>query len=381
MSKSHPVPASLPTNHSTPTLFGALLKEHREAARLTQQELAERAQVSTHSISNLERGAPHAPRRDLVSLLAAALHLSPQEEARFVDAAQKLRRPRGARGWRVSPDHPALARPATSLPAMSRAQETTDAGLLPPPAQRLIGRAALLHDLKQQMLASDHPALWALHGLPGVGKTALALALAHDPEVRQRFPDGVLWAGLGTQPNLAAILGAWAEALGIQSASLAKLPSLQAQTQAIQRALGQQQVLLVLDDAWDIEAALILKVGGPRCAHLVTTRLPNVALRLVDEGAQVVRVQELGEADGLALLARLAPEAVQLEPEEARALVRAVDGLPLALKLMGNYLRTQGYSGQPRRLRAALDLLRQGKERLHLEPVQAKAGEGAETSL
>jgi tetratricopeptide (TPR) repeat protein len=254
------------------------------------------------------------------------------------------------------------------------------ATLLPTPAQRLVGREALLRALKQHLLADDSPALCALHGLPGVGKTALALTLANDPEVHQQFPDGVLWAGLGTQPNLPATLNTWAEALGIQSASLAKLPSLQAQMQAVQRVIGQRQVLLVIDDAWDVEAALTLKVGGPRCAHLITTRLPDVALRLVDEGAQVVRVQELGEADGLALLARLAPEAVQFEPEEARALVRAVDGLPLALSLMGNYLRTQGYSGQRRRLRAALDLLRQGKERLRLEPVQAKAGEGAETS-
>ncbi|HLW03631.1 MAG TPA: tetratricopeptide repeat protein [Ktedonobacterales bacterium] len=262
----------------------------------------------------------------------------------------------------------------------SLTSEQTSVALLPALAQRLVGREALLRVLKQRLLADDFPALCALHGLPGVGKTALVLALAHDPEVHQHFPDGVLWAGLGNQPNLSALLGAWAEALGIQFAGLAKPSDLQAQGQAIQFAIRQRRMLLVIDDAWDAPAALTLKAGGPRCAHLVTTRLPDVALRLVDEGAQVVRVQELSEADGFAFLARLAPEAVQLEPEEARALVRAVDGLPLALKLMGNYLRTQGYSGQHRRLRAALDLLGQRKERLRLEPVQAKAGEGTETS-
>lgn len=135
-------------------------------------------------------------------------------------------------------------------------------------------------------------------------------------------------------------------------------------------------MLLVIDDAWDAKVALTLKIGGPDCAHLVTTRLPEVALRCVEEGAAVVRVQELDETDGLSLLARLAPEAVQLEPEAARALVQAVHGLPLALKLMGNYLRRHGYGGQPRRLHAALDLLQQSKERLHLAPPQAYTDEG-----
>jgi tetratricopeptide (TPR) repeat protein len=142
-------------------------------------------------------------------------------------------------------------------------------------------------------------------------------------------------------------------------------------------------MLLVIDDAWQVETALLFKLGGPRCAHLATTRLPEVALRFADTGATVVRVHELSEADGLTLLARLAPEVVEREPEEARALVRMVDGLPLALTLMGNYLRVQAYSGQPRRLRAALDLLHQDKERLRLAepPTPQSAGNAPATSL
>ena len=48
------------------------------------------------------------------------------------------------------------------------------------------------------------------------------------------------------------------------------------------------------------------------------------------------------------------PEVVSTEAESARLLVRAVGGLPLALTIAGNYLRTQAYSKQPRRIRAAL---------------------------
>src|ERR1051326_3546743 len=75
----------------SPISFGALLRHHRQTARLTQKELAACAGVSEHSISNLERGAPHAPRPDLVQLLARALQLSPQEEGQLQAAAKAIR--------------------------------------------------------------------------------------------------------------------------------------------------------------------------------------------------------------------------------------------------------------------------------------------------
>ncbi|HEY7126511.1 MAG TPA: hypothetical protein VH540_21415 [Ktedonobacterales bacterium] len=55
-------------------------------------------------------------------------------------------------------------------------------------------------------------------------------------------------------------------------------------------------------------------IGGPNCSHLLTTRLPEVALHFADVGS-AVRVPELSESDGLALLERLAPDVVQAEPK------------------------------------------------------------------
>src|SRR5689334_7919672 len=59
----------------------------------------------------------------------------------------------------------------------------------------LVGRDELLHRLKQQLCTGKSLALSALNGLPGVGKTALAVELVHDPDVRAHFHDGVLWSG------------------------------------------------------------------------------------------------------------------------------------------------------------------------------------------
>src|SRR5206468_12626633 len=62
--------------------FGDLLRDYRRAADLTQEELAERAGVSPRSISELERGGAHVPRRDTVMLLARALGLQGADRER-----------------------------------------------------------------------------------------------------------------------------------------------------------------------------------------------------------------------------------------------------------------------------------------------------------
>src|SRR5579859_2063346 len=119
-----------------------------------------------------------------------------------------------------------------------------------------------------------------------------------------------------------------------------------------------------------MEAALAFKIGGPHCAYLLTTRFPNIALHFTSGAGETTILHELSTVDGLALLTRLAPEVVKNEPEGARALVQAVGGLPLALTLMGKYLRTQQHGAQPRRIRTALERLQTAGERLRLtEPL------------
>jgi len=53
-----------------------------------------------------------------------------------------------------------------------------------------------------------------IHGLGGIGKSTLAAALAHDLEVQQRLPDGVLWVTLGQQPDVLSLLSGWIQILG-----------------------------------------------------------------------------------------------------------------------------------------------------------------------
>src|SRR5690606_10644331 len=137
-------------------------------------------------------------------------------------------------------------------------------------------------------------------GLPGVGKTTLAVALAYHKKVLSHFKDGVLWASLGPTGDPLRLLGEWAEGLGEDVSDLVTVVE---RHKAVTRLLGQQQLLLVIDDAWDAEAAKSLYCGGPNCVYLLTTRDKAIA-RSFAGAAHVVCVPEMYEDHAFILLSK-----------------------------------------------------------------------------
>ncbi len=326
--------------------FGALLKQARRFAGMTQAALAEQAGFSTNYISQLERGL-HAPPAATVELLARALALDAVQAATLAAAARDgLRAPASTQDIRAVP---LASGSSPSLPHMPD----------------LIGRAAFLANLKQR-LTEQHDL--ALYGLPGVGKSTLALALAHDPAVRAWFPDGVLWARLGQTPALEMQLIGWGMQLGMVPESLTRWNDITALCRMLHAFIAGQRLLLIIDDAWKIADALAFRVGGDQCVHILTTRFAPIAFQFARAGA--IPVAELDNASSLELLQHLAPRAVALEPHVAASLAQATGGLPLALALMGNYLQSQSLCSQPRRMHMALERLRDATARLQLsEPL------------
>ena len=216
---------------------------------------------------------------------------------------------------------------------------------VPDAPPRFLGRDGLIERMAARLASSASLTLAAV-GPGGVGKTSLAAAMAHDPAVQARFADGVLWAALGASPDPAGALNAWAGALGLR---VTGLPDLADRAAALREAIGFRRMLLVIDDVWEEDAAWLLQCGGPLCSYLFTTRSEAVARRLA--GGRGVEVIPVLDADAsLALLARWAPRACAADPENARALTAAVQGLPLALEVLGGYLAS---SDDAARLRQA----------------------------
>jgi tetratricopeptide (TPR) repeat protein/transcriptional regulator with XRE-family HTH domain len=334
------------------------LKEARELRGWSQKYVAEQISADHYYLSRWERGtASPSPyyRSKLCALFgldARALGLVHDAPGQREESQEASETPAPAEAGMM----PAVAQDSAIPPRLS-------------PAEDLIGRDHLLPQVRAYLSADGVPGLVALYGLPGVGKTTLAVALAHDQTMQDHFHDGTLWAGLGPRPDIPGLLNRWGALLDVPESESQKLRTTEAWIRRLRAAIGARQMLLIIDDAWEIEQALAFKVGGPRCAYLVTTRFPRLALQFAGNGATQVR--ELSDQDSVRLLARLAPQVVTDEPRIAQSLAQSVGGLPLALTLIGNYLRLQSFSGQPRRLHAAIDRLRSGKERLRLTGPQS----------
>jgi transcriptional regulator with XRE-family HTH domain len=150
--------------------FGTLLRRHRQAAGMTQEELAERARLSARAVIDLERGARQVPRRETVQLLAEALALTPLDRAAFEAAA----RPRPAP---VTTKPEAIASGAEPVPSSHATVAAHSGGFLGArPPGPLVGREAELGRVAAALdeAARGRARLLMLAGEPGVGKTRLA---------------------------------------------------------------------------------------------------------------------------------------------------------------------------------------------------------------
>ncbi|MBV9711626.1 MAG: helix-turn-helix domain-containing protein, partial [Ktedonobacteraceae bacterium] len=350
---------------NTPPRSRNRLVDARISQHWSQQEVADRIGTTHVNVSRWERGITRPSpyfRRKLSKLFSKdeeELDLAFQPELPTESVAEEPVNLAPITGSVTGTDGPInRAPPISSGPIYDP--------IIPLPSSTpLIGREEEIVAIKQRLFTGSNVALTALNGLPGVGKTTLAIALAHDPEVRAHFQHGILWAGLGPDPNLDRRLIRWGTMLGLSSGEMSNMQDREELALSLRSAIGTRSMLLIIDDAWDVNDALTFKVGGPNCAHLITTRYTAIAVHVAGEGA--TRLQELTTDESMELLRLLAPQVINQEEQKALDLVEAVGGLPLALTLMGNYLRLQAYSGQARRIQSALQRLKDTAGRMQIE--------------
>lgn len=170
-------------------------------------------------------------------------------------------------------------------------------------------------------------------GTAGVGKSALALYWAH--RVRDLFPDGQLYVNLrgfgpaGSAMEPAEAIHGFLEAFAVPSE---RMPLDLDDRAALYRSiLADLRVLVVLDNARDVDQVRSLLPGSPGCVVLVTSRNRLTSLVAAD-GAQPVELDLLADAEARRLLSsRLGPDRVASEPASVDEIIKACAGLPLAL--------------------------------------------------
>ncbi|WP_109507566.1 ATP-binding protein [Nocardioides speluncae] len=210
---------------------------------------------------------------------------------------------------------------------------------LPAPGIRFVGREAELIEL----LAQPPGTVSSVVGMPGVGKTELALTVARWLLVEGGY-DGELFVNLrGYDPDQppvdpAAALGSMLRQLGVSGAEIQQLGA--AERSARLRAITEgQRLLVVLDNAvGDDQVAPLLPAGPSRV--LITSR------RAIGLAGHQVSLDVLGDEDSLLLLAAaIGSERLDADPVQAQRLVELCGGLPLHLGLTAAHLaRTRSWS-------------------------------------
>ncbi|MDX3610017.1 BTAD domain-containing putative transcriptional regulator [Streptomyces sp. FL06-04B] len=308
---------------------------------------------------------------DTRRLLAEELGVDPRPELaqlqqRILRADEELARPA---------DEPAPA-PAPLRPAQ-----------LPATVPDFTGRSAFVAELGSRLATAEGSvmAVSAVAGIGGVGKTTLAVHVAH--QARRHFPDGQLYVDLQGAGARAAepetVLGSFLRALGTAESAI---PDTLHERAALYRStLDGRRILILLDNAHDAAQIRPLLPGTPGCAALVTSRV-----RMVDlAGAHLVDLDVMSPEEALQLFTRIVgAERVGAEREAALDVVAACGFLPLAIRIAASRLaarRTWTVSVLAAKLadeRRRLDELQAGDLAVkatfelgygQLEPAQARA--------
>lgn len=331
-----------PATNAQLTPLGRLLKRLRARHDLTQEALAERVHCSVQTIRFFESGR-RRPSWEMAELLADALHVPADEREEFIRTARLAAQDATLEATETSAPPVAVLTPPTPTTSILR---------LPHPLTPLIGRAAECA-LLETLLIQQQRRLVTLVGTGGIGKTRLALHIAH--WLGECFPDGAAFVSLAAVQRVAEMPTAIARVLGVtlagDSEPLEQLDAL----------LGRQALLLVLDNfehllrddgaaAVDMIQQIVARAPGVQLLITSTERLRLAAEALVELGG--LATAPAASVDGRPLPAealmlyversRQVASDFALTPANQAAVTRIctlLEGMPLGLELAASWAR------------------------------------------
>ncbi|MFI9570032.1 AfsR/SARP family transcriptional regulator [Microbispora rosea] len=231
----------------------------------------------------------------------------------------------------------ALSPQGPAAEAMSTAAPRRGPALLPADVMGFTGRAEAVSTLDELAVMSEREAtavvVAVLSGVPGVGKTALAVHWAH--RARHRFPDGQLFADLrGFDASRSAVTSeqvvrGFLTALGVPVHRVPVSPD--AQIGLYRDLLADKRMLVILDNAHSAEQVRPLLPGSPGSFVLVTSRNRLSGL-IAGHGAHPLAVDVLTPEEAQELLTRrIGRDRVSADAGAVDHLIASCARLPLAL--------------------------------------------------
>ena len=310
--------------------FGALLRSLRQSAGLSQEELAERAGLTSHGVSALERGIRARPHPRTVRALGDALGVAEPQRQLLVEAA----------------------RPRTAVDRAPDGDRTATVHPPPAPPTALVGRDRELTDLAA-LLRRREVRLVTVTGTGGVGKTRLVIEAAR--VAADAFPDGVAFVALAPVSDPGLVLPTVAAALGVTGGGTSSAGA------DVAARLRERRVLLVLDNFEHVMAAAVsvaeIVAACPSVTVLVSSRARLRLRAEVEVPLEPLALPPSGPTAGVDDVRRAA--ACLLLTERVRAvdtrfgvtaanaaslseICRRLGGVPLALELAAPRVRTLG---------------------------------------
>jgi predicted ATPase/transcriptional regulator with XRE-family HTH domain len=318
--------------------FGTLLRHHRLAAGLSQQALAERAQLSIEGVSALERGYRRTPQFETVALLAGALALTTEQRVVFA-AAARSGAGRDSGSVTVGP------------------WPNAKSAVLPLSLTSFVGRHAELEEITA--LLRDHRFV-TITGAGGVGKTQTALrtvAAGTEPDER-----AACFVGLAPVRTSASVASAIASALGVQEVPNRPL------LDTLVAYIKDRTLLLILDNCEHVrsEAAAVVETLLRSCANLRILATSREPLRA--GGERLYRLPSLPLDDACRLFAdraRAVSLRFELGPGNATIVAqicRRLDGIALALELAAARVNVLSIKGIAENLERRMRVLTLGDQ-------------------
>ncbi len=227
---------------------------------------------------------------------------------------------------------------------------------LPPETVEFVGRSE-----EVRLLTGEHgdtPRISVIEGMPGVGKTALAVHAAR--VVSGQYPDGVFYLSLRTHnPETPSLDPAEAlhRLLRMLTVPANQIPDAIGERAALWRAqLSRRRTVVILDDAARHDQIRPLLPVAGRCLILITTRrrLPDL------QGARTLTLDVLSNDDAITLFRRIAGQDRVQDDDKVATAVGLCGRLPLAIQLTAGRL-AQGY---PPRLGDLIEQLSQSPVQL-----------------